>query len=39
MTTDNAFRARFAEIALLPDEELPLDEAALLIAAEAGENF
>lgn len=29
------FRQRFAEIAALPDEEIPLDEAALLIAAEA----
>lgn len=33
------FRTRFAELALLPDEQLPLDEAALLIAAEAGEEF
>ncbi len=33
MTED--IRARFAQIAALPDGEIPLDEAALLIAAEA----
>lgn len=33
------FRKRFAELAGLPDEKLPLDEAALLIAAEGGEAF
>lgn len=34
----NDIRARFADIAALPDKEIPLDEAALLIAAEAEES-
>ncbi|MBL6689756.1 MAG: transglutaminase family protein [Pseudomonadales bacterium] len=34
----NDIRARFAEIAALPDQDIPLDEAALLIAAEAEES-
>ncbi|MBO6656676.1 MAG: transglutaminase family protein [Pseudomonadales bacterium] len=32
-------RARFTEIAALPDDDIPLDEAALLIAAEAEEDI
>lgn len=32
---DNEIRERFAGIAALPDDQIPLDEAALLIAAEA----
>ncbi len=35
----NEIRLRFAEIAALPDEQIPLDEAALLIAAEAESNI
>ena len=32
-------RSRFAEIAALPDEQIELDEAALLIAAETEDNI
>ncbi|MFT7220375.1 MAG: regulator of sirC expression with transglutaminase-like and TPR domain [Candidatus Azotimanducaceae bacterium] len=39
MTLKLEFRTKFAELATLPDEALPLDEAALLIAAETGEPF
>ena len=35
----NKIRARFADIAALPDDDIPLDEAALLIAAEAEEEI
>ncbi len=35
---ESRFRTRFAEIAALPDQEIPLDEAALLIAAEAAQD-
>lgn len=38
MTEPADIRAKFAEIAALPDEDIPIDEAALLIAAEADEN-
>lgn len=39
MTEATDIRSRFAEIAALPDEDIPLDEAALLIAAEADEDL
>jgi regulator of sirC expression with transglutaminase-like and TPR domain len=36
---DTKIRRKFSEIAALPDEEIHLDEAALLIAAETEENI